>query len=272
MQQSRDLKAFVAQRSGHYFVGRHYLVWCVDATLGGMVFWGVPDEHDVAELSEATAIHPRPGLSRPYDVIVDGRRVESLAASAFEAFARQALRRVAEQRPVLRRHAVIAPPGLIGSVMAGFFPLFGLGDSYRVFRDAGDAFAWLGSVDALAEVERIIVATLGESPTVVALAGWLAAHLHEPTLSNAARALARSSRSLQRELGAAGTSFRRELDRARVSFARTRLADSDDKIATIAHQSGCASESTFSDMFRRVTAETPTAFRARFRSATHHGL
>jgi AraC-like DNA-binding protein len=262
MLRARDIDAFVAARFGHYLVGRHYLVWCSDPMLGGVVFWGVPDERDVDELARVFAIEPTSG----YDVVSDGRRIERVSRAAFDPFARSVVKRLREQRRLLRRNVMIVPHGLIGTVMAGFFPLFGLSDSgFRVFTDAGEAFGWLGRADVLDEVERIVTAELGEAPIVAELHGWLVEHLRDATVDAAARRLARSPRSLQRELGAAKTTFSRELDRARVRAARQRLADSDDKLATIANDVGCISGATFSTLFRRLTGETPSGYRSRSR-------
>jgi AraC-like DNA-binding protein len=198
-------------------------------------------------------------------VVTDGRRIERISRSAFDPFAHEARRRIEGQRELVRRHAVIAPFGLIGTIMAGFFPLLAAGDHYRVFTDGGEAFGWLGRPAVFEELEALVDGARGQAPVVTELARWLAAHLRDATITTAARALGRSSRSLQRELGAASTSFRRELDRARVSAARTRLADGEEKLAVIAREVGCVSGSTFSELFRRVTGETPSEFRTRSR-------
>jgi AraC-like DNA-binding protein len=257
-----SVDAFLADRFGSYFVARHFLVWCSDARLGGVVFWGTPDATDVRELERVFALDPVPGLDQPYDVIADGRRVERVVQTAFEPFARIAARRLRAQ-PLMRRLAVVAPHGLVGTVMAGFFHLFAVGGRQRLFSEAGAAFAWLERGDALAELEAVIAAELGEPPLVTSLRGWLATHLAHATVDDAARALKRSSRSLQRELAAAATSFRREIDRARATAARARLADSDVKVEALALELGCRSVASFAKLFRRVTGETPTEFRAR---------
>jgi AraC-like DNA-binding protein len=184
--------------------------------------------------------------------------------TAFEPFARSAARRMREQ-PLLRRMAVVAPFGIVGSVMAGFFHLFSVVGKQRLFTEAGDAFGWLGRSDALQALEAVIAVELRESPLLTAVRGWLPAHLSDATLARAARALGRSSRSLQRDLSADATSFRRELERARAAAARARLVDSDVKVETLARELGCRSVASFAKLFRRVTGETPSDFRARAR-------
>jgi AraC-like DNA-binding protein len=77
----------------------------------------------------------------------------------------------------------------------------------------------------------------------------------------AARALGRSTRSLQRELRAAGTSFRAELARARADVAAELLADSELKLETVAARAGFTSPSHFSRFFRRRTGRPPSRSR-----------
>jgi AraC-like DNA-binding protein len=257
-----SVDAFIADRFGSYFVGQSYLVWCSDAALGGVVFWGTPDAGDVSELERIFALEPE----QPYDVVADGRRLERVLQTSWEPFTRTAARRLREQ-PLMRRMAVVVPFGLVGSMMAGFFHLFSLVGRQRLFSDAGGAFGWLGRSDALQALEEVIAKELRESPLLTSLRDWLAIHLLNATLRDAAQALGRSSRSLQRDLGAAASSFRRELERARVAAARARLADSDVKIETLAHDVGCRSVASFAKLFRRVTGETPSDFRARVRAA-----
>jgi AraC-like DNA-binding protein len=265
---ARDIDSFIARRVGRYFVGGHYLFWCADATIGGMAFWGEPDDKDVGEVARILDRAPvQPGADARFDVVTDGRRIDRLSKLAFERYAKAAVRRIREQqRRLLNRHAIIAPEGLIGTVMAGFFPLHELGDNYRLFHDAAVAFDWLGRGGILAEVESLITEHLGEKREVLALRRWLAGHLDAPSVEVAARALALSARSLQRQLSQAGTSFRRELDRARVERASLRLLESDDQLEAIARHVGCSSLSAFSRVFRRATGESPRAYRARKRA------
>ncbi len=265
MERAPDIDAFVAQRFGRYVVGRHFLAWCTDPTLGGLVFWGVPDEGDVEDLGRVFTIDPQPGIDRSYDIVTDGQRVERVSSAAFDPFAQKAVPRLVQQLPLVRRNAMVAPPGMVGAVMAGFFGIFGLPGAHRVFSDARAAFTWIDRLDAFDEVEQIVNRLLGEAQVVAELRRWLVDHLRDATVESGARALARSVRSLQRELGAASTSFTRELERARVDVARRLLVENDDKLEGIAREVGCVSASTFSELFRRVAGETPSAYRARLR-------
>ncbi len=266
MKAARDVDDVIAERFGRHRFGRHYLVWCADPTVGGMVFWGTPDERDVAELVRIFAVPMEPGRDPRYDLVTDGRRVDRISKVAFDPLSHAAVARLREQQHVLlKRHAVIAPGGLVGTIMAGFFPLFDLGEQHRIFREPEEAYRWLDRPALCAEVDALVAAEVSGSQVVAELRRWLTDHLLDASVDAAARALGRSARTLQRELGEAGTRFRSELDLARVEMARLRLADSDDKLESVARDVGCASLSSFSRLFRRVGGESPTDYRNRSR-------
>jgi AraC-like DNA-binding protein len=266
LKRAADIEEFLADRFGRYWFGRNFLVWCADPTIGGLVFWGTPDEDDVRELERIFNVDIQAGREPPYDLVADGRRLDRVSKLAFDPFARAVVKRLREQDQLVKRLAIIVPEGLVGAVMAGFFPLFQLGDRYRVFREAEAAFRWIERGPLSRSIEALVDERLGDAPAVASLREWLRDHLGTASVREAARALGRSSRSLQRELGVAGTTFRNEIDRARVAAARLRLADSDDKLEVIARSIGCSSLSSFSRLFRRLTGESPTEFRARVRT------
>ena len=101
---------------------------------------------------------------------------------------------------------------------------------------------------------------------VQALRRHLMVELAQTSLAHAARALAMSTRSLQRQLAAAGTSLRLELERARFERARAQLVASDVKLEALALELGFASPSHFASRFRRAVGETPSQYRARHRA------
>jgi len=98
--------------------------------------------------------------------------------------------------------------------------------------------------------------------SLVRLRGWLDGHVTDATLASAARAVARSRRSLQRDLHLAGTTFRAELLDARVRQAKRLLLHTETSLTEIAHDVGCASLQHFSIMFRTHTGEPPSQWRA----------
>jgi AraC-like DNA-binding protein len=132
---------------------------------------------------------------------------------------------------------------------------------------AGDSGLVLDS-DALA---AMIVAPLPELPANAPLD--LVAALRErlkPTLrvgvtpvGAMARALALSTRTLQRRLGELGTSYGDVLDDLRRDLARIRLEQRDLSVAAAARQLGYSDSRAFIRAFRRWTGATPGAYQLR---------
>ncbi len=84
-----------------------------------------------------------------------------------------------------------------------------------------------------------------------------------PTIESVASRLGVAPRTLQRRLGEHGTSFVAEVDAVREELARAYVADPRLRLAEVAFRLGYADERAFLRAFKRWTAETPKAFRAR---------
>jgi AraC-like DNA-binding protein len=82
-------------------------------------------------------------------------------------------------------------------------------------------------------------------------------------VGDAARTLARSARTLQRELAACNTSFSTLLERARVSAACRLLRDTNRSITEVGYVCGFADPAHFSRRFKACTGVTPSAFQKR---------
>jgi AraC-like DNA-binding protein len=95
------------------------------------------------------------------------------------------------------------------------------------------------------EIERLI-AEAGFAPT--------------PTLSQAARKLAVTPRTLQRRLTAEGLNFRRVLDGVRFSHAVALLKEPGSSVEAVAVQVGFSESSAFSRAFKRWTRSAPRQF------------
>jgi AraC-like DNA-binding protein len=168
----------------------------------------------------------------------------------------------------IARQAMVHPRGMPGAIVAGFYAQLAPTFPVEVFADVPPALAWLGwdGVDAWhRELDELCARLTAEPPIVRDVRALVAASLVSTTLQAVARALRVTPRTLQRRLREAGTSFQAELDRARVHAAQARMVDCDDKLAAIALAVGCASQQHFIRMFRKVTGETPAAWRERHR-------
>ena len=203
-------------------------------------------------------------VAKDYDLVTDVSRIELIERGAFDTIARYVMKRMPERGREIRRHALIRPAGLVGALSAGFFALFTPPFEWKDVLGLDDAFHWLGGGKA-AEVERLISSLYASTPELRRLREYISLHLQSASVSGAVRALAMSERSLQRHLEQQGTSFRQELTRARVQAAQTFLAESDEKLDSIARRVGCASGSNLGVIFRRLTGETPSHYRERMR-------
>ena len=83
-----------------------------------------------------------------------------------------------------------------------------------------------------------------------------------PSIEEVARALATSSRTLQRRLGEEGTSFRDVVENVRSDLARAYLGDLGLGLGDVAFRLGYAEVSAFLRAFKRWTGMTPSQFRA----------
>ena len=92
-------------------------------------------------------------------------------------------------------------------------------------------------------------------------------NLHAVSLDGVATTLGVSVRTLQRQLQAAGTSYDAEVQMARVRLAQRLLTARDAKLGAVALEAGFATQAHFNAVFRRLTGETPGAWRKRVRGA-----
>jgi AraC-like DNA-binding protein len=266
MRAARDPDEFAADPRGLYLAGHSFVLWVLDETLAGSVYFGRPDARDFPTLLRFGQMGFHAALRAPFDAVIDCSAVRELDASAFEVLAAH-LGSIEGLAARVRRAAIVRPAGVVGATLAGLFyeqvrPAF----SAALFTDAVEAYRWLGRADGEREQRAVqeALAQAHETPdTVRRLREYLPGALAEPSLAETARALALSERSLQRRLHEAGTSFRAEVERARVRAAELLLLDGEMKLEAIARQVGCASSSHFAQLFRRTTGELPNDFRKR---------
>jgi len=125
-----------------------------------------------------------------------------------------------------------------------------------------------GADEALARVleahARMLEARLPEAPTdfISEVRGSIVATLPDSAdEDHVARALHISTRTLQRNLAAAGTTFRAVLDDVRSGLAESYLADSRVSIPEVAFLLGFSEQSSFHRAFQRWTGSSPGRWR-----------
>ncbi len=172
------------------------------------------------------------------------------------------LARAFRGRAIVPRRAWLAHPepadsSAIRAVLGCSDIVFGAGDSGLVL-DA-DTLATPAQAELPAPPEG------GALDLVAELRARLRPHLRGPLpgVSTLARALAMSTRTLQRRLGELGTSYGDVLDDLRRDLARLRLEQRDLSVAAAARQLGYSDSRAFIRAFRRWTGATPGAYQVR---------
>jgi AraC-like DNA-binding protein len=252
---------------GRYVAGPTYAHFCVSPAFWGILLWGRPNEEDARQLGRTLVLELDPPAI-PHVSLVDASRLEGGDVSAF-ALLQRYLERHSEAlaRQVLRL-ALVHPKGLEGAIVAGAYEVLPRPYAVKLFAEIEAALGWLDIDPATAVALANVHATASSTPPLMgALRSWLDAHLAEPTIGAAAGALALSERSLQRKLHDLEATFQEEVAEARVRAAKRLLLDGDASLTTIALEVGCASPQHFSQLFRRLTGESPSAWRTKSRKA-----
>lgn len=257
----RDLDARV---TGVYVRGRRFVYAITADRLHATVVWGTIDE---AEARDMTAAWGATTGAPPHRSLFDASAMRATDGAAFEVV--RTYLATGAVASGARRQAVVCGESFGGAIVTGYFTRFPPPFPFQLFERRADALAWLGGPDDTAALERLIAEVGGGVDAVVGgLRTWLdAVALDAVCLDAAARHLGVTGRTLQRHLAAAGTRFADEVARAQVARAQRLMLDPDATLTAIALEVGCASASTFSELFRRVTGEPPSQWRRRYLSA-----
>ena len=255
------LQDFVERPEGRYVAGRCWLTFC-KGMLTGVVVWGSPTSDDVDAFIKTSPATGSP-LARPRPRYLDVRALDVVDQGSVTKLAKWLVGQAPFLRSLITRAAVVSRAPLGRAITTGLFDVSAQHFELEYFSDPAPALAWLGSLDSRQLADDIDAASArvaGTTPVVRELRAYLASHVRDAGLANAARELGCSSRALQRKLRDERTSFQRELDHARVEAAKSRLRTSDVAIAGIAREIGTSPRSLFT-IFRRLTGQTPLQWR-----------
>jgi AraC-like DNA-binding protein len=265
LERAETVAALARDPRGKYFVGRSWLsFFAAHGRFSGTIVWGTPSPDDVEEWTACADLRISEACE-PHATLFDGSKVDRLTPTVFNALSAYASRSLAGLGARITKLAVVHRSEFAGAIAVGFTKVVPVPFPAEVFRDASDALAWLGcaeDIPLLDELGRARSEVRAVAPIVRDLAAYLQHH-PQATPAEAARALALSTRSLQRRLAEHDTSFRKELDVARVRLAQRRLEDTDASITEIALEVGLTSPQHLSTLFHRCGHETPSAWRAR---------
>ena len=268
LQRASTVEDFLYAPIGRFVKGATFLVWCHDPTLCGAIYWDVPSEEDTRALLPLYEIDRHPCMSRPFDVLTDARYVRGVDPAAFWVLINYLRRRLPEYARNLRRHAVVHPEGAVGSTVAGLYSLLRPKYAWSLFAQLDDAVAWLGHPQGaqIGACVSDLADQCGVSDVVARLRLRLASGQPMPgSLSEVAKTLGVSARTLQRALHTAQSSYRLELSRARAERARVLLSVTEEKLDAFGPRVGLASRSQLSAALRRATGRRPSRFRPRRR-------
>ena len=255
---------------GRYLAGENFLHWSASMELCGFILWGKPGEAQIQRLTRVLDVELAPAV--PHMSLVDARRVEAPDANGLTVLVKYMRPRISSFAQTVKRQALLRPDGLTGAVVSGFYGLVSPGYPTRAFAEPEEALTWLGQPAPkaralLGELDALVTETMGQSPLIAQLHRVLRSRLSEVHLAEVARDMGMSERTLQRRLREAGTSFQAELNTVQVRTAQALLLESDAKLTAVAVEVGCASLQHFSGLFRKLTGESPSAWRARHRKA-----
>lgn len=271
VERAPDESSFFAAPHGRYLSAEGVIFWCQGPRLWGVTLWGSVTDACVARLTGWIDEEHRHDVP-PYVTALDFRRVRGIEGDAFARWqAWYPQNRARQQQRVLRAAIVRPDGGIVAPVVAGIPTVVAPPIPWTVSVDLGAALAWLEipSPDAVAlTLDAMHDACASRPPVVDALRAMLDRNLRAVTPDAVASSLGLSVRSLQRQLQAAGTSYDVEVQTARIRLAQRLLAESDRKLGAVAIESGFATQAHFNAVFRRLTGETPGAWRRRVRGVT----
>lgn len=159
--------------------------------------------------------------------------------------------------------ACVIAAGYVGAVVSGLTMLLNLGDSVRVFQSLEPALAWLGEPDAhsfAAELRALRSSAQTERDVLGRLQQLLVEEGLSLDISEAARRLGMSARTLQRRLATSNTTFQAELLRAKLVRATSLMVTGKYTMTAIAFDLGFASPQHFSSRFSAVYGQPPSAW------------
>lgn len=228
--------------------------------LAATIAWGSFDEAQARALA-ATWLKSLAGP--PRDTLIDITHLVMADDAAFTVFRGVLEQHRAERARAVLRQALVLTDGYAASFVCGYLALFPPPYELRTFADRDAALAWLGHADGR---DALVELDTARHDLLARLREWLDhADLRDATIETACGELGVTPRTLQRRLSELETGFAAEVARVQVARAQRLMRTSDRKLSDVALEVGCATQSSFSDLFRRVTGETPSQWRRRLK-------
>ena len=252
-----DLMAAPARR---IVLHRSFAYWQAEHRAFGSIIWGRPDEADVGEMCAAHEVGANPRFAG-HASIIDLRALEGVDFLAFDKLLAYLKQRRDAWSPNVSRQVVLHGGGFAHSTVVGMFQFLSPGHKVIFSQDPRETFELAGVADVFSELEAMRAEFLGAPDIVrrtrVALEGLPA----RASVSDIARRVGTSERSLQRRLAEAGTSLRDERRAHIVRVSERLLLETELDLEAIAAHVGVSSGSQLVKVFRKLRGTTPGALR-----------
>jgi AraC-like DNA-binding protein len=248
-------------------LGRSFVHFWPRPHLAGVALFGAPDEDDLSALTRLLRLELAAGAPRHVS-LVDAHRIERVDPMAFAALQRYVDEHRTRLVDQVERLAIVRPAGVLGATVSGFFHVAVPPYPVGVFDGAREALDFLDEPDEgfLAELDRALADATCSPSWLVTLRKKLDSRPGRLAIEDAAKTLAMSVRTLQRQLKTAGTTYQREVAASQVRVAERLLRETSSSLGAVAVEIGCVSQQHFSTLFKRLTGESPSTYRTRTRA------
>lgn len=241
-------------------VHRSFAYWQAEHRAFGSIIWGRPDEADVREMCAAHEVGANARFAGHASVI-DLRALEGVDFLAFDNLLAYLKQRRDAWSPNVSRQIVLHGGGFAHSTVVGMFQFLSPSHKVHFSQDARDAFQLAGVPDVFTEIEALRGDLLGTPEIVRRIRVALEALPARTRVTEIAKRIGISERSLQRRLTEAGTSLRDERQRHVVRLSERLLIETQLDLEAIAAHVGLSSASQLVKVFRKLRDTTPGALR-----------
>jgi AraC-like DNA-binding protein len=262
MHRVTDTATFLGAPVGSQLLAKNFEYWYPHRALTGFSLSGNPDVADITSLNTVMDVVLRP-TGGPHRSLVDMKYLGTVDPAAFRTMAEYVASRWEGFGRTVQRQAVLRPNGFSGAVVAGFFEVVSPKYPVKVFDDLAPAITWLGidtEIGFIAAVQEARSHAESANPLLRQLRNLLPEQTGFAKLSEIARRLGVSERTLQRRLRAASTTFNAEVHSAKLAEAQKLMLSGGLNLTRIALDLGFASLQHFSAMFRKAHSESPSAW------------
>ena len=241
-------------------VHKSFAYWQAEHRAFGSIIWGRPDEADVGEMCAAHEVGANPKFAG-HASIIDLRALEGVDFLAFDRLLAYLKQRRDAWSPNVSRQIVLHRGGFAHSTVVGMFQFLSPGHKVIFSEDAAATFELAGVADVHAELEAMRTSLL-ETPEIVRLTqSALEALPTHASVTDIAKRVGTSERSLQRRLAEAGTSLRDVRQHHLVRVSERLLLETDLDLDAIAAHVGVSSASQLVRMFKKLRNATPGTIR-----------